>query len=283
MKKLLLAAILLITATPIISQTYKPSDKEIFDNYIQSFKSKSELPFYQLVTQTALFFLGTPYVAHTLEKEPEQLVVNLDELDCTTFVETVLALANTIRSKTHTFDNFCHYLQTIRYRDGIIDRYPSRLHYTTEWAADNQKKGLVNNITRENGGTLHNIEVNIISSNPHRFKQLQNNPSFIPEIRKTEQEISSGHYYYIPREEIESHKEEFQSGDIIGFVTETEGLDITHMAFIYKEPAKNNKSERLTFIHASSGKMKVVVEELTLSQYALKTKKNKGIIVLRPL
>ncbi len=283
MKKFLVAAILLIATTPIISQVYNSSDKEIFHNYTESFKSKSELPFDQLVTQTALFFLGTPYVAHTLEKEPEQLIVNLDELDCTTFVETVLALANTIRSKTHTFDNFCHYLQTIRYRDGIIDQYPSRLHYTTEWAANNSKKGLIENITPNTGGIPHTIEVNIISSKPNKYKQLQNTPSFIPRIKKIEKEISSGRYHYIPREEIENHKEEFQSGDIIGFVTEIEGLDITHMAFIYKEPAKDNKKERLTFIHASSGKMEVVIEELTLEQYALKTKKNKGIIVLRPL
>ena len=40
------------------------------------------------------FFLGTPYVAGTLEtKGAEHLVVNLREYDCVTFVENVVALA----------------------------------------------------------------------------------------------------------------------------------------------------------------------------------------------
>ncbi|WP_240509568.1 N-acetylmuramoyl-L-alanine amidase-like domain-containing protein [Geofilum rhodophaeum] len=39
-------------------------------------------------------FIGTPYVGATLESEgEEQVVVNLEEMDCTTFVEYVLALA----------------------------------------------------------------------------------------------------------------------------------------------------------------------------------------------
>lgn len=41
-----------------------------------------------------LSFLKTPYVAHTLEvNDEEKLVVNFDEVDCTTFVEYVLALS----------------------------------------------------------------------------------------------------------------------------------------------------------------------------------------------
>ena len=40
-----------------------------------------------------LNFLKTPYVAHTLEVNEEEPVVNFDEVDCTTFVEYVLALA----------------------------------------------------------------------------------------------------------------------------------------------------------------------------------------------
>ena len=41
-------------------------------------------------------FLGIPYVAHTLELgDKEHLIVNLHGLDCTTFVETLYALART--------------------------------------------------------------------------------------------------------------------------------------------------------------------------------------------
>ena len=52
-----------------------------------------------------LNFLKTPYVAHTLEvNEEEKLVVNFDEVDCTTFVEYVLALALS-PVKNGTIDN----------------------------------------------------------------------------------------------------------------------------------------------------------------------------------
>ena len=51
-------------------------------------------------------FINIPYVASTLEiADPEQLVVNLTQLDCTTLVETVLALAITQREGGKTFED----------------------------------------------------------------------------------------------------------------------------------------------------------------------------------
>ncbi len=44
------------------------------------------------------FFEDSPYAEHSLEHEPEALVVNLREFDCTTFVESCLAISRTIRS-----------------------------------------------------------------------------------------------------------------------------------------------------------------------------------------
>ena len=81
-------------------------------------------------------YLDVPYVAHTLEADgPEELVINCDEVDCTTLVEYVLAetltpkLADGDISESAFADN----LQKIRYRDGKIDGYTSRLHYIAEW------------------------------------------------------------------------------------------------------------------------------------------------------
>ena len=53
-------------------------------------------------TNFIIFFarklLGIPYVAHTLEvNKTEKLVVNLRQLDCTTFVENVVALSLRLR------------------------------------------------------------------------------------------------------------------------------------------------------------------------------------------
>ena len=52
-----------------------------------------------LMLHYAYQFLDVPYVAHTLESQDgsEQLTVNLRQMDCTTFVETVVALVLTTR------------------------------------------------------------------------------------------------------------------------------------------------------------------------------------------
>ena len=82
---------------------------------------------------------GVPYVANTLERdgEEESLVVCLSGFDCMTFVETVLALAETSRAGSCSFHDFAANLRRIRYRGGVVDGYCSRLHYFTEWAAQN--------------------------------------------------------------------------------------------------------------------------------------------------
>lgn len=284
MRKYIILFILLLTATICFSQNYTEQDKAIFEKYKSQFQEKKEHDFNELVTQTALFFLGTPYTAHTLEIEPEALTVNLSQLDCTTFVETVLALSQTIKAGDPTFQKFMTQLQTVRYRTGTIEDYTSRIHYTSEWIAQNEKRKIVKNITRENGGKEIYFTLNIISSNPERYKQLKNNEALIQKIRESEIKASAHQNYYISKTEIEARGAElnanctgFKNGDIVAFVTTVKGLDISHIGFIYRE------QDRLTFIHASSSEKRVVVEKLTLEQYALRSKSNKGIMVARPL
>ena len=81
-------------------------------------------------------FIGTPYGAHTLEGEQEILTVNLDSLDCTTFVETAMALAYTIVEQRTSWRDFIYNLRRLRYRNGEVDGYPSRLHYIADWVVD---------------------------------------------------------------------------------------------------------------------------------------------------
>ena len=76
-------------------------------------------------------FLGAPYVAHTLEVNAvgdERLVVNTRELDCTTLVENVVALTLCARNNERDYAAFRKYLRQLRYRQGVIKGYPSRLH-----------------------------------------------------------------------------------------------------------------------------------------------------------
>lgn len=252
------------------------ADREIFEKYIQHMGDASSMELGEIITKSALFFLGTPYVAHTLEKEPEQLVVNLRELDCTTLVESVLALSRTVKEGDPTFEKFINNLQFVRYRDGKIEDYSSRLHYTTDWIYENQKKGLISNITQEAGGVDHKVNLYIMSTNHEKYKQLKGKPELTEKIRKTETEASQRKNYRIAAGEIEKNKKSFKNGDIVCFVTNMAGIDISHVGFIYFQ------GDKLTFIHASSTEKRVVIDKESLMNYALRSKNGNGIMVARP-
>ena len=168
-------------------------DRAIFDRYCTQMEPKKSLPLDELMIHTALFFRGTPYVASTLEKEPEGLVVNLRELDCTTFAETVLALSRTLREEKTTFENFCENLQRLRYREGTIGDY----------------------------------------THPDSYKQLKNHPERVRRMADKEKEINLRPYYYVPRQEIDKCSSGIKNGDVLCFVTSIKGLDVTHVGIAY--------------------------------------------------
>ena len=252
------------------------SDKGIFESYLNSVPTVDKLCSDILMDETAKFFLGVPYVGKTLEYEPERLIVNLREMDCMTFVENVLALAEASASGTPSWQTYLEKLQQIRYRDGKIEDYTSRLHYTSDWIYENEKKGLIADITKEIGGVPLAMDVSFVSTHPESYMQLQSHPEYIAVMAKKEKEINSRQYYYIPKEEIDKREAQIRTGDIVCFVTSIKGLDISHVGIIHKE------GDKMTFIHASSGKKRVIINEESLQDYVLGIKKSKGIMVLRP-
>lgn len=252
------------------------SDKGIFESYLNSVQTVDKLCSDILMDETAKFFLGVPYVGKTLEYEPERLIVNLREMDCMTFVENVLALAEAFASGTPSWQTYLEKLQQIRYRDGKIEDYTSRLHYTSDWIYENEKKGLIADITKEIGGVPLAMDVSFVSTHPESYMQLQSHPEYIAVMAKKEKEINSRQYYYIPKEEIDKREAQIRTGDIVCFVTSIKGLDISHVGIVHKE------GDKMTFIHASSGKKRVIINEESLQDYVLGIKKSKGIMVLRP-
>lgn len=252
------------------------SDKGIFESYLNSVQTVDKLCSDILMDETAKFFLGVPYVGKTLEYEPERLIVNLREMDCMTFVENVLALAEASASGTPSWQTYLEKLQQIRYRDGKIEDYTSRLHYTSDWIYENEKKGLIADITKEIGGVPLAMDVSFVSTHPESYMQLQSHPEYIAVMAKKEKEINSRQYYYIPKEEIDKREAQIRTGDIVCFVSSIKGLDISHVGIVHKE------GDKMIFIHASSGKKRVIINEESLQDYVLGIKKSKGIMVLRP-
>lgn len=232
-----------------------------------------------LLEKTAIFFLESPYVAHTLEvTDEEQLVINLREFDCVTYIETVIALANTIRSGQENFEDFANHLCRLRYRGGNLDGYSSRLHYTSEWVYDNEQMGWLKNISGDLEGSMEKKQIDFMSNHRDAYRQLQTDDSMWQQIIRAEQEMNKRNgFYYIPKEKIHSVADRIPHMAMIGFTTRINGLDTTHTGFAFHEKG------RLTFIHASSLQDKVVIDQQSLHDYCAGQSSCTGIIVAKIL
>jgi hypothetical protein len=272
---LLLAA--LLPCFTLSAQDYSAEDSTIYERYIAQMNAINPKGNEDLLICTALFFEGTPYVASTLEKIPERLVVNLRELDCTTFAENVIALARTYRQKNHSFKAFCKNLELLRYRNGKVDGYTSRLHYISDWIYTNDRKGIVKDECEAIGQTPLTVKLNFMTRHPESYAPLKNNPQAIETMKKIEAENNARDHYYLPKSDIDKKGDLIHNGDMICFATSIDGLDATHVAIAY------HRNGKLTFVHASASYKKVVVCKGTLSQFVEHNKSMIGLFVARPL
>lgn len=256
---------------------YNRQDSLIYESYIEKHKGQANLPVNEIIINTAKYFLGKPYTASTLEaSDKEKLIINLREFDCTTLVENCIALSLTIKSGDLSFKNYSAILMKLRYRNGEIKGYTSRLHYTSDWIYENERQNIIKDITANIGGKNIPKRINFMSTHPQLYKHLKNNPQNINKLKETEEDIyNRNHYIIIPKSLITKHSEGIKNGDIIGFATSVPGLDYSHIGIAYWE------EENLHFIHASSKMKEVVIEEKTLSDYCVGSKSCSGISVLR--
>ena len=273
--------LLLIFPSLLKAQIYSGKDVEIFNSKFQlaAEKNLAEKPISDVIVAVGKSFIGTDYAAHTLEKgDGENLVINLTGMDCTTFLENTLAFARCIKEKRTTFQDYENELTKIRYRDGKIDQYPSRLHYFSDWISDNEQKGIIKNISEEIGGDSLRFDLDFMSAHPDLYIQLQEHPDFIPIIEKQEREINTRMYYYIPKEEVLEVENKIHNGDLIAITSNVKGLDIIHVGI-----AVRMDNQRIHFMHEPNAGYKVQITKIPLADYLMKLKRDTGIMVLRVL
>lgn len=256
--------------------TYQKEDEIKVDEVLDHFSDDKEATISTLLVSVGVQFQETPYVAHTLEVDREQLVINVREMDCTTFAEYCLALAGTIQSASPTFEQFAAELQKIRYRDGVIEGYPSRLHYFCDWIYNNEQKGLVEDMSKDIANTPLSKQISFMSNHPDSYRQLKENPDLVEAIALQEKEISKREMYYVPESMVSEVEGQLMEGDIVGITTGVEGLAISHVGILVR------RSGRIHLLHASSAAKKVVVSENTLEDYLVNSKSATGIMVARP-
>jgi hypothetical protein len=238
-------------------------------------RDHSERSIQELAVEIGKSFRGTPYVEKTLELPGEEnLVINLTGLDCTTYLETVVTLARIAKHGELTFEAYERELERLRYQNGTRKDYPSRLHYFSDWIYQNQKKGIVSDITAEIGGRGYPNQPTFMSENPRFYPQLSE-PDFVKAIQADEAAIAKRSYHFIPKSEIETHEQKIQSGDLIAITTTLKNLDIVHVGFAVE------REGRIHLMHASTGTMKVEISEKPLSDYLAANKSQSGIMVCR--
>jgi hypothetical protein len=226
-------------------------------------------------------FIGVPYVAHTLEvNDHEQLVVNTRQLDCTTLVETVTALKLCNDRGRRTWADYVRMLTMLRYRQGVLDGYPSRLHYFSDWIRDKVQMQLVNDIQQPNPpfSAVQTVNVSYMSTHPEAYKALKANAALVPQIRQQEQSLSGLKARYIPKSAVRNTKllrTTVKDGDIIAITCNKAGLDIAHLGFAVW------RKDGLHLLNASMLHKKVVEEPMTLYRYLQKHKTFTGIRILR--
>ena len=280
MRLLLLIPMLFFSLGSLIAQestVCSLESRERLEGLLQEF-SKTNLSAktsQELILEIGKSFLGTAYVEKTLELPGEEkLVINLMGLDCTTYLESVVALAQTIREKEFSFEGFEEKLEHLRYLNGQNTGYPSRLHYFSDWIYENQQKGLLKDITQEIGGESYPNQPSFMSENPRFYPQLAD-LTLVEKLKEREALIKTRPYFFIPKEKIRQLESKLETGDLIAITTPLKNLDIVHVGFAVRQ------NGRIHLMHASSVSKKVEISTLPLSEYLLGNKSQSGIMVSR--
>lgn len=223
--------------------------------------------------------LGVPYVAGTLdENEEEQLVVHVDQLDCTTFVETVLAFCIADKRGERDFEGFKEALVQVRYRDGILNGYASRLHYFSDWIRNNEKMGFVKECTSETACSLtKELWLDFMTTHVDSYLPMKKDPNLVKVMAAQEKEWQGTVVSYIPKEKLNLPPQELKikDGDILAMVTNIKGLDIVHVGLAFW------KDNHLHLLHASSLAKKVIEDPQTQYESSKNTKVHIGLRAIR--
>ncbi len=287
---LLLVAITLGRATAAsqlpFGTVFKGRDR--FDSLVAKAKQENwkALPIGERTAAVGRALVGTRYKSFTLEIDNriEAPSVNFTGMDCWTFYEIALAFARMLNEPEDSWtpEQLLHYIELDRYRGGTCTgEYLSRLHYLEDWLADNDRRGLVEDLTRSLGGTSVPHSAREMTIGWRHYRYLAHNKSLLGPLGQMEARVSNRPLYQIPKSRVASIESRLRSGDIIGIISRDRGglYSTSHVGLALRQPDGS-----LHFMHASSPRNygKVVIDS-TISGYLARYRTDSGILVARPL
>lgn len=246
---------------------------------------RPSVPFGQWVGRVGELALGTPYEPGTLDAylaagspAAEPLTAHLDRFDCVTLVESCLAAARVaLAGEQAGWPAFLHQIERMRYRDGLRRGYASRLHYFSEWIADNQRRGLVADLGVELGGVQDARPLRFMSEHRSSYPALADDGVFAA-IASMERRLDGTPRYLVPAAAIAGVSDRIHTGDVLAFATAIPGLDVTHTGLAFRDAAGT-----LRVLHAPLSGGAVEVSRTTLPEYVAAVRRSTGILVARPL
>lgn len=240
------------------------------------------LPIGDRTVRVALELVGTPYKNFTLElhERIETPSANFAGMDCWTFFEIALATARVLKTSDNpSRQDFLRAIELDRYRGGRCDgTFASRLHHLEDWSQDNQRRGLVKDITPSLPGAqkLRRNMNYMGGSGSRHFRQLRANPALIPKLAKVERTLSERGISYVPKRSVPAVERLLRNGDIVSIVTTWHGSYTSHVGLAYRDGRGV-----LRFLHASRNEKRVLVDS-RLSDYLNRYGLHAGIMVARP-
>jgi hypothetical protein len=263
---------------PVDSGRALQEDREIFESTMARAQREGlpTRPMGERVATLGSWFVGSEYVPGTLEVVPEGLVINLRQFDCVTFVESMLAMARALDASTPTFERFMDELRAIRYRGGVITGYPSRIHYFSDWIGENERRGIVRDVTRSLGGIALTEPTNFMTSHRELYPALES-PEVFAQIGEQERTLNAVPRYWIPKERIAPIAPELRNGDIIAATSAMEGLDVAHTGIVV---IVNGEAH---LMHAPLVGSVVEISEKPLAERIQGISGQDGIMVVRPV
>lgn len=273
-KQLFIFIVISLLANPAFSINH---DSLFVDSIIEN-SAKADL---KSDADRIMFFaksmIGIPYCGGTLDvNENESLVVRTYSVDCTTYVETVLAMYLASKIEYGGYNDFKKALTKIRYRDGVIKGYSSRLHYFSDWVANNEKKGILYEVTSRSNHSQRHFSINYMTKHSVLYRHLKGDSLSVNEMLRIEEKWKNYDMPYIPKECLKTYNNiDICNGDILALTTNIDGLDVLHLGFAVCVDGN------IHLLHASSLYGRVVLDPMSLYEYLKDRKKHTGIRVIR--
>ena len=228
-------------------------------------------------------FRGRPYRTGTLDAPTtETLVARFDGFDCVTFVETALALARGAQASDTTYAGFARRLAEQRYRDGGPVGYCGRLHYFTEWIADNATRGHVRRLGAQLEGRPLRDTLDFMSTHRSAYDRFATDDSLFACVQEMEARLRAQQrrdpVRYVPQDSIRAVYDQLRAGDIVALVSSIDGLDVAHTGLVYVPP--DSGPNTIGLLHASLTDGVTVSPDL--QRYVRTIDRQIGMVVARP-